>query len=299
MPKGGKKGTGKAGKRARSGKEVKKGTKGIAANYITRTQAIRKLQLTLKDFRRLCILKGIYPRDPKKKKSGKDKTYYHVKDIKFLSHEPLLLKFRELKTFIKKYRRAQTKEDRAKAQKLQRNRPRLFFDHLVKERFPTFHDALRDADDALSMVFLFASIKAKAARGHTAGVSINCLKLTREWQNYIFYSKSLSKVFVSIKGFYFQALVQNIPITWLVPHRFMHPIPNDVDFKVMMTFLDFYQTFIKFVHVKLYHDIGLHYPPQLDALKDATMSGLQVLVLQSLEDKQKEKEKENKKKRRK
>jgi hypothetical protein len=34
------------------------GQKGAAKNYITRTQAVRKLQISLPDFRRLCIFKG-------------------------------------------------------------------------------------------------------------------------------------------------------------------------------------------------------------------------------------------------
>lgn len=92
--------------------KAKKGTtKSAASRYVTRNQALNRLQLKLGDFRRLCILKGIHPREPKKKTQGQGKTYYHVKDIAFLHHEPLLEKFRELRAYARKLKRAKAKQN--------------------------------------------------------------------------------------------------------------------------------------------------------------------------------------------
>ena len=78
----------------------KRGKEGAAVTYISRSQALKKLQLALPQFRRLCILKGVYPREPSNKKkvskgSTAPRTYYYRKDIQFLLHEPLVSHFRQ------------------------------------------------------------------------------------------------------------------------------------------------------------------------------------------------------------
>ena len=87
---------------SRFGKKQKAGHAGAVTDYIGRTRAIKRLQLSIKDFRRLCILKGIYPRDPKNKKHlDPTQTYYHHKDIQYLSHEPLMRKLHTQKARLR------------------------------------------------------------------------------------------------------------------------------------------------------------------------------------------------------
>jgi pescadillo protein len=207
-------------------------------------------------------MKGIYPREPKKKLKGKDKTYYLRKDIKFLLHDPLLKTFRDKRTFTKKLRKAKGRRDFGTISRLHSNKPTYTLDHIIKERYPAFVDALKDLDDALSMVHLFASLT--PSDKVKAGKIERCKALCHQFQYYVMRTHALRKVFLSIKGIYYQAEVFGHRLTWLVPYRFSQYIPKDVDLHVMLTFLEFYETFLGFVLFKLFSHLGLNYPPQLD-----------------------------------
>jgi pescadillo protein len=116
------------------GKIIKKNKVGEATKFISRAKALKKLQLSLKDFRKLCILKGIYPREPPKKLLKKQKTFYHVKDINFLATDKILTKYREIKAHTKKIRKFKFRGDQIKVKKLIESRPKMTLTHLVKER---------------------------------------------------------------------------------------------------------------------------------------------------------------------
>lgn len=262
----------------------KKGTSGNAKNFITRTQAVKKLQVSLADFRRLCIFKGIYPREPRnKKKANKGSTapatFYYTKDIQYLLHEPVLGKFREHKTFAKKLQRALGRGEVSDAQKLESNRPKYTLEHIIKERYPTFLDALRDIDDPLNMLFLFANMPATDKVSHR--ITKEAEKLTNQWLAYVAKERLIKKVFVSIKGVYYQANVKGQEVRWLVPFKFPTNIPTDVDFRIMLTFLEFYSTLLHFVLFRLYNEANLIYPPTIDTEKLKGIGGLSSYVLQS------------------
>lgn len=208
----------------------------------------------------------MYPVEPKNKKkvnkgSTANKTYYYIKDIQYLAHEPVLNKFREFKVFLRKLKKAIAKEEPGTAQRLEDNKPVYKLDHILKERYPTFIDAVRDLDDALSMLVLFSMMP--QTDKIQADVVKQCKRLSVEFQHYIIASRSLRKVFLSIKGVYFQAEIQDQPVTWIVPYQFCQEPPSDVDFRVMLTFVEFYTTMIGFVNFKLYNMLNLHYPPKI------------------------------------
>ncbi|XP_061585968.1 pescadillo [Cololabis saira] len=256
------------------GLQKKKFERGSATNYITRNSARKKLQLGLADFRRLCILKGIYPHEPKHKKkvnkgSTAPRTFYLLKDIRFLLHEPIVGKFREYKIFVRKLKRAYGKTEWSSVERLKENKPTYKLDHIVKERYPTFIDALRDIDDALCMGFLFSTF-ARTGKCHVQTIQL-CRRLTVEWMNYVIASRALRKVFISIKGIYYQAEVMGQLITWLVPYQFSHDHPTDVDYRVMATFTEFYTTLMGFVNFRLYHSLNLIYPPKLDSKAESEL----------------------------
>uniref|UniRef100_A0A2N9G399 Pescadillo homolog n=1 Tax=Fagus sylvatica TaxID=28930 RepID=A0A2N9G399_FAGSY len=274
---------------------------GNAAKYVTRSQAVKHLQVNLPLFspsgvnapglpgnwfwrvgsvarRRLCILKGIFPREPKKKVKGNHHTYYHVKDISFLQHEPLLEIFRDKRAHEKKVKKAEAKKNPDLAKRLRILAPSYKLDRVIRERYPKFVDALRDLDDCLTMVHLFAALPALEREKIEVKRIHDCRRLSHEWQAYISRTHKLRKTFVSVKGIYYQAEVEGQKITWLTPHALQQVMPDDVDFNVMLNFLEVYETLLAFVNYHLYHSINVKYPPILDPRLEALASDLYALA---------------------
>ena len=145
--------------------------------------------------------------------------------------------------------------------RLRQHKPSYKIDHIVKERYPSYLDALKDLDDCLSLVFLFSQLP-KSKRIYVEKVHL-CRKLSLEFMHYVIASKALRKCFISIKGYYFQAEIKGQKVTWIMPHKLAYQTPDDVDFRIMSTFVEFYSILLGFVNYKSYIDLGLIYPPKL------------------------------------
>jgi pescadillo protein len=139
-------------------------------------------------------------------------------------------------------------------------------------------------DDPLTLVSLFALLRGGLEQGFTHEDAELCRRLYREFMLYCARTHSLRKVFVSLKGYYYQASIHGQTITWVMPHQLKQSVPKSVDVRVMLTFLQFYATMLKFVNFRLYHEIGLAYPPPLDAVREQRGEGIGAIVAMAEEE---------------
>ena len=138
--------------------------------------------------------------------------------------------------------------------------PSYTLHHLVRERYPRFLDALSDLDDALTLTFLFAALPTTTSV--KSKVIAKAQQMGAAWGAYCSTVACITKSFISVKGVYLEATIQGVAIRWIVPHSFTQFMPEDVDYRVMTTFFEFYETLLHFVLFKLYNDIGVRYPLQ-------------------------------------
>lgn len=252
---------------------------GESGRYVQRAQALRRLQVSLADFRRLCILKGVFPRQPRKKLAGRDRVYYHTKDIQHLACEPLLNKFREEKVVAKRMAKALARHDILKAKRCADQEREAGADiesqdlsRILLERYPTLLHAVRDLDDAVSCVALFASLPASNAAKITPDIIFRCQKLLNEFLLITSHKNCISAVFASVKGYYVEFSILNEKLVSLFPHEFSTQPSKQVDLKVMSTFLTLYLALLQFVVYKLYSLSDFAYPPKaLTQTKNLTL----------------------------
>ncbi|PRQ32557.1 hypothetical protein RchiOBHm_Chr5g0047691 [Rosa chinensis] len=67
---------------------------------------------------------------------------------------------RNIRAYEKKVKKAEAKKNRDRANILRQRRPTYKLDKVILQRYPKFIDALRDLDDCLTMVHLFAALPA-------------------------------------------------------------------------------------------------------------------------------------------
>ncbi len=164
------------------------------------------------------------------------------------------MEFRNFKVFMKKVRKLVNRKEHSLAISIFEQRPQYTLHHLVKERYPTFKSAICDIADGLNMINLFSVLP---SHGPVRSEKIEaCDLISKRWDSYVETTKSLTKAFVTVKGTYFQANIHGEYISWLRPHEFSQNIPHTIDFRVMLTFLEFYETFISSILLKLTEDMA-------------------------------------------
>jgi len=241
----------------------KKGEAGEIKKYISRIKAMKKLQLSLQQFHRLCIANNIFPIEPKHRirvqgGSSKFRQLYKQKDIRFLLHDPNIVNYREEDRLAKKIQSAKGLHAVTKLATLRKNKPMLKYEHNLKQRYPSFIDALKDLPDCLINVFLFAQVAAHhPIKEHHITRS---QRLRDEFLTYVIEARCLNKAFIATDGIYFEVEILKQLVVWKVPHSCVTTIPVNVDLDIMKNYLEFYLTMLARINQRLLAKVDLRYP---------------------------------------
>ena len=68
--------------------------------------------------------------------------------------------FRDIQIYKRKLQKAISKKNEEKIKRIKETKPRMNIDHVVRERYQNFEDALKDLDDCISSLALFQSMPA-------------------------------------------------------------------------------------------------------------------------------------------
>jgi pescadillo protein len=139
-------------------------------------------------------------------------------------------------------------------------------------RYPTFSLALQDMQDPLNLVHLFSKLPTNPVPGRTVVESetiAECGRLINEWKLWAIKTHSLRKMFLGIKGIYYECDApghkgEMVRVRWLESYDFQQHVPTDVDFRILLTFIELYRTLLSFALYRLYTEENLVYPPPLD-----------------------------------
>ena len=244
------------------GKKTKKGTKGQATLFLSRKRAMKRLGLSLKDFRRICILKGVFPRQPNKKLDKAHRTYYHIKDIRYIESDKIMDHFAQEKIYKRKLTKSIAKKDKLRTLRLKANKPELNVDHVIRQRYPRFEQAVADLSDPLSLLSLIAGFPGHRLFRIPPQKTRACKLLINMFKALIVKKRLLSKVFLASKGVYYEAqLGMGIPVVWIEPYESTAVLPVDVDYKMLLTFSEFHSSLLKFVMARLYSVSQVMFPP--------------------------------------
>ncbi|EAY18218.1 Pescadillo N-terminus family protein [Trichomonas vaginalis G3] len=236
-----------------------KGKEGKSSNLVKEDEAIERVALDPKDMGRMAILRGVYP-----KVSPKDKNspwaYFHKKDLQMINSDPMAWFIRDHANWLKHHEKRYNRKELD-----QTPEPVAPYDQLIRSRYPTFADAIKDLDDALTTVALFAQMSGSDILD-SARV-LKCRHLLAEFHYYVSHKHLLTKGFISKRGFHFEAQIEGLPVVWLIPHQFTLSKDPDVDYTVLLNFLELYENLLSFVNLRLFKLIGLKYPPEYDQKK--------------------------------